>query len=307
VFHDRPCGALAAIQLQHLSRPLLVNSVQGSGKTLAFALPIINLLVNDAAMRADAARAGSSDDGDVAAADDAVPSTSESTLARRDARLRALVLTPTRELANQVHAHLSAVGKAVGVSSATITGGMSRQKQERVLRGAPDVVVATPGRLWDLISSGAPHVGDLSGLACLVIDEADRMVAVGHFQEVAAILSKVPAYAQRLASTTTTTAEASGAKQEDGSEVEEGGDEAAAAALPTRKLRTYVFSATLTLPSAMKAKLARSRTASRGSDGAATFEALVDMIPFRGKPKVRGQRGASSDREGLGAAVDQLV
>jgi ATP-dependent RNA helicase DDX24/MAK5 len=254
--------------------------MQGSGKTLAFGLPIINLLVSEAAST-------SLTEVNMESRDDNV------TGGRRRNVLKALVLCPTRELANQVHAHISAVGKPLGVTCASITGGMSRQKQERVLRGGPAVVVATPGRLWDLISSGVPHVGDLSGLACLVIDEADRMVAQGHFQELQGILSQVPAYTQRLSSAAGSADKAAkrvAATQGDAGTAATADvafeDQQTSPRVATRTLRTYVFSATLTLPSAMKAKLQRSRTASRGSEGGASFEALVDMIPFRGKPKV---------------------
>jgi len=76
----------------------------------------------------------------------------------------------------QVSQHLQALGKQVGIRVVGVVGGMAPVKQERLLRARPQVVVATPGRLWDLITHGQQHLCDLEQLSFFVLDEADRMV-----------------------------------------------------------------------------------------------------------------------------------
>ncbi|KAI9463017.1 ATP-dependent RNA helicase [Russula earlei] len=167
----------------------------GSGKTLAYGLPILHELLTG------------------------VSTSSSKTKCRRP--LRALVLAPTRELALQVSAHIntclnhheiSAIadgepkkgkrkasdkGKEKGhvtphapppVSVAAIVGGMSMQKQARILRRGVDVLVATPGRLWDILDGDDELAEDLKNLRFLVLDEADRMIETGHFAELDNIL-----------------------------------------------------------------------------------------------------------------------
>lgn len=102
--------------------------------------------------------------------------------------LLGLVLTPTRELAVQVKHHIDAVAKFTGIKTAIIVGGMAAQKQERVLNRKPEIVIATPGRLWELVKERHPHLSNLRQLRCLVIDEADRMVEKGHFLELSQLL-----------------------------------------------------------------------------------------------------------------------
>ena len=188
----------------------------GSGKTLAFGLPILHRLLT----QADAEAAdGSDESGDEIPAetrvdDDALSeSNSESdpfadvvdefgrsgagagfTLPARRKALRALIVTPTRELAMQVCAMLKAVAKhAPEVGITPVVGGMSLQKQERLLRRRPEIVVATPGRLWELMhQQGHEHFLDLGKLNFLVLDEADRMVERGHFAELHNIIDILP-------------------------------------------------------------------------------------------------------------------
>lgn len=69
-----------------------------------------------------------------------------------------------------------------------IVGGLATVKQERLLRGKPQVVIATPGRLWELAKEGDPHLADLNKIRYLAVDETDRMVEKGHFQELQSIL-----------------------------------------------------------------------------------------------------------------------
>ena len=82
----------------------------------------------------------------------------------------------------QVCEHLQAVARPCGLWVAPIVGGISPPKQARLLRARPEVVVGTPGRLWELMRDAQPHLADLSRLAFLVLDEADRMVQQGHYQ-----------------------------------------------------------------------------------------------------------------------------
>ncbi|KAJ2156802.1 ATP-dependent RNA helicase [Coemansia sp. RSA 552] len=94
-----------------------------------------------------------------------------------------LVLTPTRELAIQVKNHLVAMSKFNGANIVVVVGGMSQAKQERVLKSNPDIIVATPGRLWELVSTNDAYLQQLKGIRFLVVDEADRMLEPGHFKE----------------------------------------------------------------------------------------------------------------------------
>lgn len=107
--------------------------------------------------------------------------------------LYALILTPTRELAVQVKDHIKAAAKYTGIQVAAIFGGLAQVKQERVLRKCPEIVVATPGRLWELVSEGNPHLNKLEYINFLVIDETDRMVEKGHFDELKLLLSRLNA------------------------------------------------------------------------------------------------------------------
>lgn len=105
--------------------------------------------------------------------------------------LYALVLTPTRELAVQVRNHLVAAAKYTGIQVAAIFGGLAAVKQERVLSKCPEIVVATPGRLWELLSEGNPHLNKLQNINFLVVDETDRMIEKGHFDEVKLIIDRL--------------------------------------------------------------------------------------------------------------------
>ncbi|XP_045540390.1 ATP-dependent RNA helicase DDX24 [Papilio machaon] len=105
--------------------------------------------------------------------------------------LYALILTPTRELAIQISRHLIAAAKYTGIKVATIVGGMASVKQERVLHSGPEVVVATPGRLWELVTQGQPHLQQLSSVKFLAVDETDRMIERGHFEELQPLLERL--------------------------------------------------------------------------------------------------------------------
>jgi ATP-dependent RNA helicase RhlE len=145
-----------------LGRDLLGCARTGTGKTAAFALPILDRLA-----RATAARAGA----------------------------RALVLTPTRELAAQVAASFCTYGKYLRFRCATIYGGVGQEPQVQALRRGVDVIIATPGRLLDLMEQGHVRLG---GIEVLVLDESDRMLDMGFIQPIRRVLAALPRVRQTL-------------------------------------------------------------------------------------------------------------
>ncbi|XP_007529133.2 ATP-dependent RNA helicase DDX24 [Erinaceus europaeus] len=163
--------------------------------------------------------------------------------------LLGLVLTPTRELAVQVKQHIDAVAKFTGIKTAILVGGMSTQKQQRMLNRHPEIVVATPGRLWELVKEKHPHLSNLRQLRCLVIDEADRMVEKGHFAELSQLLEML-------------------------------GD-----SQYNPKRQTLVFSATLTLVHQTPARILHKKHTKK-IDKTAKLDLLMQKIGMRGKPKV---------------------
>jgi superfamily II DNA/RNA helicase len=82
----------------------------------------------------------------------------------------------------QVSEHMQAIAKPCGIWVVPIVGGIAIEKQQRYLRSKPEIVVATPGRLWELMRDGAEHLTDMRHLSFLVLDEADRMVQQGHYE-----------------------------------------------------------------------------------------------------------------------------
>ncbi|XP_001604682.1 ATP-dependent RNA helicase DDX24 [Nasonia vitripennis] len=105
--------------------------------------------------------------------------------------LYALILTPTRELAIQIKDHLTKAAKYTDIKIAVVVGGMAAVKQERILSKGPEIVIATPGRLWELIDEGNPHLSQLPSVKYLVIDETDRMLEKGHFLELHDIIERI--------------------------------------------------------------------------------------------------------------------
>jgi superfamily II DNA/RNA helicase len=144
-------------------RDVLGRGQTGSGKTLAFGLPLL----------ARVAKGGR-----------ALPH-----------QPKALILVPTRELAMQVADALTPLGRSVGVFLKTAVGGVPYDRQMDALRRGVEVIVATPGRLGDLIERGACK---LDAIEVTVLDEADQMADMGFLPEVTELLSKTPADAQRL-------------------------------------------------------------------------------------------------------------
>jgi ATP-dependent RNA helicase RhlE len=146
-------------------RDLLGVAQTGTGKTAAFSIPLLQLLNQD----------------------------------RRDHKeqktIKALILTPTRELAIQIDESLAAYGRHTGLKHMVIFGGVSQNPQTDALRRGVDILTATPGRLLDLIQQGFVH---LQHVKFLVLDEADRMLDMGFVNDVKKIIGKLPAKRQTL-------------------------------------------------------------------------------------------------------------
>jgi len=109
--------------------------------------------------------------------------------------IRALILTPTRELALQIYESFCTYGRFTSLRSCVIFGGVSQKPQEQALRSSPDILVATPGRLNDLIGQG---LVDISRIEIFILDEADRMLDMGFIHDVKKNIAKTPAKKQTL-------------------------------------------------------------------------------------------------------------
>jgi ATP-dependent RNA helicase RhlE len=149
----------AAIPVALAGRDLLAGAQTGTGKTAAFALPLLDRMYISARRAAQ-------------------PKTP-----------RALVLTPTRELAAQVHDSVRTYGRHLGVKSTTVFGGVGMPAQVDALRRGVEILVATPGRLIDHIERRSVN---LSGIEILVLDEADRMLDMGFMPAIRRILGALP-------------------------------------------------------------------------------------------------------------------
>jgi len=143
-----------------LGKDVLACAMTGSGKTAAFLLPVLHRL-----------------------------------LAAPRGTTRVLVLSPTRELAAQIHEHFEALAKHTPLRGAAIFGGVGMGPQEKAFRRGVDVVVATPGRLLDHLQY---DYADLSKVEYLVLDEADRMLDMGFLPDIRRVLRQIPAKRQTL-------------------------------------------------------------------------------------------------------------
>jgi ATP-dependent RNA helicase RhlE len=141
-------------------RDILGIAQTGTGKTAAFALPILQRLIKE-----------------------------------RRGKVRALIVAPTRELADQIHREISALGRDTGLRSVAIYGGVGKGPQLAALRRGVEIVVACPGRLLDHLGAGAI---DLSQVEVLVLDEADRMCDMGFLPDIRRIIRKLPSRRQTL-------------------------------------------------------------------------------------------------------------
>src|SRR3954454_4340297 len=144
-------------------RDVLGKAATGSGKTLAFGLPLLTRIGQEVKQGRRAPRG--------------------------------LVLVPTRELAQQVHDNLAPLGQATGVQLATVYGGAPMYRQIQQLRRGVDVIIATPGRLQDLINQGE---ATLAEVVVTVLDEADFMADLGFLPVVNELLDQTASDAQRL-------------------------------------------------------------------------------------------------------------
>ena len=154
-----------AIPIVLKNRDLLGCAQTGTGKTAAFAIPILQLLYQDRTQH------------------------------KEQKTIKALILTPTRELAIQIDESFAAYGRHTGLKHLVIFGGVSQNPQTDALRRGVDILVATPGRLLDLMSQGFIR---LDHLKILVLDEADRMLDMGFVHDVKKIIAKVPSRRQTL-------------------------------------------------------------------------------------------------------------
>jgi ATP-dependent RNA helicase RhlE len=150
----------AAIPPALAGKDVLASAQTGTGKTAAFGIPLIERLM---------------------------------TLPRK--KTRALILAPTRELAAQIAAHLTALAKGTNLRIASIYGGVGFGAQFAAFARGTEIIVATPGRLMDLMGQGSARLDDVS---LLVLDEADRMLDMGFLPAVKRIVAKVPAQRQTL-------------------------------------------------------------------------------------------------------------
>jgi ATP-dependent RNA helicase RhlE len=149
-----------------LERKDLLGCAQtGTGKTAAFAIPILQILFNEGAGR------------------------------KGFKHIRTLVLTPTRELATQINESFASYGKHTGLKHDVIFGGVSQYTQTAALRNGTDILIATPGRLLDLMNQGYIH---LDHLELFVLDEADRMLDMGFIHDVKKIIKALPVQKQTL-------------------------------------------------------------------------------------------------------------
>lgn len=153
-----------AIPVVLQGRDVLAGAQTGTGKTAGFTLPLLQLL-------------------------------QQSPVRKKPRPIRVLILTPTRELALQVYESVCAYGKHLPFFAEAIFGGVSIKPQIQKLQRGTDIVVATPGRLLDLIQQG---YADLSQIEYFVLDEADRMLDMGFIRDIRKIIQLLPARRQNL-------------------------------------------------------------------------------------------------------------
>jgi ATP-dependent RNA helicase RhlE len=156
---------MKAIPLVLDRRDIIGSAQTGTGKTAAFAIPIIQLLCED------------KQEG------------------RGKRPIRSLILTPTRELAIQIGESFASYGANTALKYKVVYGGVSQHGQVEALRSGIDVLIATPGRLLDLMNQGHVHLKDV---AYFVLDEADRMLDMGFIHDVKKVIARLPARKQSL-------------------------------------------------------------------------------------------------------------
>eukprot|EP00898_Chlorokybus_atmophyticus_P008311 jgi/Chlat1/8481/Chrsp80S09228 len=305
---------IPAAALHH--KDVIGAAMTGSGKTLAFGLPILQRLLEDREREErrrarieeeeeeeeeeeddtrdvepelvsheddDAEEETAEEERSAEQTNNTEPSTSDSQ-DQPQGELRALILAPTRELAMQVCNHLKAVAKYSRIRIAPIVGGLSLQKQHRILKARPPVVVATPGRLWELMSQGEQHLLQLGNLAFFVLDEADRMVERGHFKELSSIIEQINSQAPAV--------QQSGPRR---------GRRHPSHRWPRQ---TLVFSATLLLPDDLKRKF-KIRKEQNKNKKASTSDSPLDTLTNR-IPFITGNKPAIIDLTSATVTADRL-
>ncbi|CAH1758167.1 1879_t:CDS:10 [Entrophospora sp. SA101] len=200
----------------------------GSGKTLAFGIPILEYIIK---------RKNNNE--------------------KQFNELVGLILTPTRELAIQIKDHLQSISKFSSINIMAIVGGMSLQKQQRLLEKNPNVIIATPGRLWEIFSEKDIFIKKLRLVRFLVLDEADRMLESGHFKELDHILSVLSLERQNT-------------DHQDSNNV-------------VQSRQTFVFSATLdkTLKEKLKQKKGFMIKNPKNNNSSGTIDELMQKLEFR--------------------------
>ncbi|MDQ3046707.1 MAG: DEAD/DEAH box helicase [Bacteroidota bacterium] len=153
-----------AIPIVLKQKDLLGCAQTGTGKTAAFAIPILQLL-------------------------------HESKTAEKKRVIKTLILTPTRELAIQIGESFASYGRYTGLKHKVIFGGVSQHSQVEALKSGFDILIATPGRLLDLMNQ---RFVDLQSIKIFVLDEADRMLDMGFIHDVKKVISKLPSKKQTL-------------------------------------------------------------------------------------------------------------
>ena len=241
--HPTPIQASA---LPHIldGHDAICKAPTGSGKTLAFGIPIYEHFLRTTQSR--------------------ISSSSKMNSAHKHFPI-ALILSPTRELAHQLSDHLSQLSSnqtSHPLGIATLTGGMSVHKQQRLLATA-DVIIGTPGRLWEIMQNSSDMKQSLKSIRFLVLDEADRLLSSGHFQEVEEILNAL----------------------DQSNAEEEGEDEGVRESQDKEQRQTLVFSATFQKD--LQQRLAgKSKSSSTDTTRQQSMEYLLKRLNFR-EPKPR--------------------
>jgi ATP-dependent RNA helicase RhlE len=163
-----------AIPLILTGRDVLGCAQTGTGKTAAFAIPTLQRIIE---MKQEGLSSASSQTG------------------KKHDGIQSLILTPTRELAIQIRDSFHAYGRHVHLKTGVIFGGVPQGPQEKMIKDGLDILVATPGRLNDLINQG---IIKLDKVKILILDEADRMLDMGFIHDVKRIVAKVPSERQTL-------------------------------------------------------------------------------------------------------------
>ena len=154
-----------AIPLILNKRDVLGSAQTGTGKTAAFAIPILQLLYNDRQQQ------------------------------NRPRKINALIITPTRELAIQIEESFSTYGRYTGLKNTVIFGGVKQGTQATAIQRGVDILVATPGRLLDLMDQGIVRLNEIE---YFVLDEADRMLDMGFINDIKKIIAQLPTKRQSL-------------------------------------------------------------------------------------------------------------